>query len=146
MGSIVLLLACGNKMQTREAVERGILKGVAPSGIKSDSMDVHITDLKFHGNKADAVVAFVPKGGRISDGIVMRYGLEQRDGEWVIVSRSGMDMKQHAGGMTTPPSMMDGNSGAVDPMPNAIPGVAPSSRPLPPGHPPLHDGPSGTPQ
>lgn len=117
------------------------MKGIAPSGIKPESMDVRVGDLKFNGNKADAVVSFAPKGGRISDGLTMRYGLELRDNEWVIVSRSGMDMKQHAGTMSPAPSTMDGNAGAVDPMPNAIPGVAPTSRPLPPGHPPLHETP-----
>ncbi len=124
-------------MQTREAVEKGVLKGVASRGINADSMDVTVTHVDFHGKQADAVVSFAPKGGKLSDGLTMRYTLEQRGDEWVITNRSGMNMQKHAGTMQPPPPTMDGNSGAVDPMPNAIPGVAPSSRPLPPGHPPL---------
>ena len=131
-------VSCGNKMQTREAVERGVLKGVASRGINADSMDVSVTHVDFHGKQADAVVSFAPKGGKISDGLTMRYTLEQRGNEWVIVNRSAMNMQQHTGGMQSPPSVMDQNSGAVDPMPNALPGIAPSSRPLPPGHPPLN--------
>ncbi len=131
----VTLISCGGRMQTREAVERGVLKGVAARGINANSMDVSVTSVKFHGKQADAVVSFAPKGGRLSDGLTMRYTLDQRDGEWVITGRSGMNMQQHAGGMQTAPPMMDQNSGAD----TATPG---SERPLPAGHPPL----DGTPR
>ncbi len=129
----IFSVACGNKLQTREAVERGVLKGVASRGINPDSMDVSVTSVKFHGNAADAVVSFAPKGGKISDGLTMRYQLEQRGNEWVITGRSALDMKQHSGGMQSPPSMMDQNSGAPSPDPGIM------GRPLPPGHPPLTD-------
>ncbi len=131
-------LSCGNKMQTREAVEKGVLKGVASRGINADSMDVSVTHVDFHGKQAEAVVSFAPKGGKLTDGLTMRYTLEQQGNEWVITKRSGMNLQQHSGGMQPAPSVMDQNSGAVEPMPNAIPGAAPSSRPLPPGHPPLN--------
>lgn len=113
-------------MQTREAVEKGVLKGVASRGINPDSMDVSVTSVKFHGKEADAVVSFAPKGGKLSDGLTMQYRLEQKGDDWVITGRSAMNLKQHAGGMQTPPPTMDQNSGAV-------------THPLPPGHPPLTD-------
>ena len=57
-----------------------------------------MTRVKFHGDQADAVVSFAPKGGKISDGLTMRYQLEQRDNEWVITGRSALNMRQHTGG------------------------------------------------
>lgn len=137
-----VLCSCGNKMDTREAVERGVLKGVAARGINPDSMDVSVSSVKFHGKDAEAVVSFAPKGGKISDGLTMRYMLEQRNNEWVITGRSGLNMKNHTNGMQPAPSAMDQNSGAdtVTPAPSnagSDPGQA-----LPSGHPPL----SGSPQ
>jgi hypothetical protein len=124
-------------MQTRDAVEKGIIKSVASKGITPDKMDVTVTHVDFNGKHAEAVVSFAPKGGKITDGLTMRYKLEQRGDEWVVTDRSGLNMQQHSNGMQPAPSTMDQNSGAVDPMPNALSGVAPSSRPLPAGHPPL---------
>ncbi len=139
----VVVCSCGNKMQTREAVERGVLKGVASRGINPNSMDVSVSSVKFHGKQADAVVSFAPKGGKISDGLTMRYTLDQRDNEWVITGRSALNMSQHTNGMQPAPSMMDQNAGAdtMTPGSSSSPGSDPG-RPLPPGHPPLH----GTPQ
>ncbi len=116
----LFLCSCGSKARTREAVERGIRKGVSErSGLNMSNMDITVNSVNFHGNKADAVVAFAPKGGLISQGLVMRYTLEQRGDEWVIVGRSQADMRSHAG--------TSENNGAA---------------PLPPGHPGL----SGTPK
>ena len=97
--AVLCLTACGNKLQTREAVERGIRKGVEQRGLNLDAMDVHIQNLNFHGNKADATVGFFPKGGQLSEGMTMHYTLEQRENEWVIVGRSQSDMSQHSGAM-----------------------------------------------
>jgi hypothetical protein len=114
-------------MQTREAVERGLLKGLPARGINASSMDISVTSVKFEGKRAIAVVSFAPKGGKISDGLTLPYTLEQRDGEWAITGHPGMNVKQHAGGMQVPPSMMDQNAGA--------------DRPLPAGHPPIDGAP-----
>ena len=94
--------ACANKLQTREAVERGIRKGVQQRGLNVDAMEVRVQTVDFHGNKADATVGFFPKGGQLSQGMTMHYTLEQRENEWVIVGRSQSDMHQHSGNSQVP--------------------------------------------
>ncbi len=108
-------------MHTREAVERGVRKGVSAGGLNMENMDMTVNSLNFHDNKADAVVAFSPKGGLISQGVTMRYTLEQRGNDWVIVKRSLADMRSHTG--TTAPG--PGDTGAD----------------LPAGHPSLNGNP-----
>jgi hypothetical protein len=122
----VLLVSCNNGMRTREAVERDIRKSVGRRGdLNMNNLDVTVNSVNFHGNKADAVVGFMPKGGLISQGMTMRYTLEQRGNEWVIINRQMGDMHAHTGAAGAPSGTPD-NSGA----------------PLPPGHPAL----DGTPK
>lgn len=113
-------------MQTREAVERGVRKGVQQRGLNLETMDVRVQTVKFHDNKADATVGFFPKGGQLSQGMMMHYTLEQRDNEWVITGRSQADMHQHSGGTQMPaPGSMGAGPGTGDQAGN----------PLPSGHP-----------
>lgn len=119
MVGLLVSVACGNKLQSREAVERGIRKGIQQRGFNLETMEVKVSNVTFHDNKADATVGFFPKGGQLSQGLMMHYTLEQRDSEWVIVGRSQADMKQHSGGaQMAAPSQMG----------------APGAQ-LPPGHP-----------
>jgi hypothetical protein len=122
----VLLVSCNNGMRTREAVERDIRKSVGRRGdLNMNNLDVTVNSVNFHGNKADAVVGFMPKGGLISQGMTMRYTLEQRGNEWVIINRQMSDMHAHTGAAGAP-----GNSAG----------------PLPPGHPSLDGTANGTPK
>ena len=127
---VIGFCSCGNKLQTREAVEKGIRKGVSDRGVNVDAMDVTVGNVSFHGNQADATVSFTPKGGKLSDGLTMRYTLEQREGQWVIVGRSQMDMSKHAGSTQTPGAAT--GSGPDNQAGNPAPAA---SRALPPGHP-----------
>lgn len=111
--ALVILSSCSNKLKTREAVERGVRDGVVKRGLNIDAMDVTVTKVDFHGNEAEAVVAFTPKGGRLSDGLTWRYTLQQQNDHWVIVKGSQAGSAPHG---STAPS--DGNA-------------------LPAGHPPL---------
>lgn len=138
-----VVVACGNKLQTREAVERGVRKSLSQrSGLNMSAMNVSVTSVTFHDNKADAVVSFTLKGGNLSSGLVMRYTLEPKNGEWAIVGRSQADMSQHMG--STPGAGHGGSPGANPhgngaPMQPGMP-IPPSALPngqLPPGHPPL---------
>ncbi len=99
LAGLLASMACGNKLQSRDAVERGIRKGIQQRGLNLETMEVKVENVTFHDNKADATVGFFPKGGQLSQGMMMHYTLEQRDNEWVIVGRSQADMKQHSGGM-----------------------------------------------
>jgi hypothetical protein len=128
--SCAAVISCGNKMQTREAVERGVRNSLSKrSGLNMNAMDVSVTSVKFHDNKADAVVSFTPKGANLSSGLMMRYTLEPRDGEWTIVGRSQADMSQHMG---SAPGANPHGSG-----PGMQPGVPLPPSAMPPGHPPL---------
>ncbi len=126
----VLLSSCNNGMRTRGAVERDIRKSVGQRGdLNMNNLEITVNSVNFHGDKADAVVGFMPKGGLISQGMTMRYTLEQRGNEWVIINRQMGDMHAHQGG-----------AGA----PGGTPGN--SATPLPPGHPSLSGTPNGTPK
>lgn len=127
-------VACGNKLQSREAVERGIRKGIQDRGLNLQTMEVKVENVTFHDNKADATVGFFPKGGQLSQGMMMHYTLEQRDNEWVIVGRSQSDMKQHSGGMQMGAPM---GSQSMGTHPMGTPGAQ-----MPAGHPPI----AGTPK
>ena len=115
-------------------MERAIRKGVR--GVNLESMDVNLANVNFTGKQADATVSFTPKGGLLSQGVTMRYTLEQKDGDWVIVSRSQAGTSKHAGDMQAPPAAIPPRG--VD---NQAGSPAPEgSQALPPNHPPL-DGP-----
>lgn len=101
--AIVLLPACSNHLRTREAVERAIRNRVSEHGLNADNMDVTIASLKFHGDRADTLVAFTPKGAPISQGMSMRYTLEQRGGKWIVIGQSQADVKNHIGDTGLPP-------------------------------------------
>jgi hypothetical protein len=123
-------ISCGNKLQTREAVERGIRKSLSQrSGLNVNAMDISVASVTFKDNRAETVVNIAPKGQNLSAGMTMHYTLEQKDGEWSIVGRSQADMGQHMG--RTPGANPHGDS-STSPIPGA----------LPPGHP----APTGTQQ
>ncbi len=89
-------------------------------------MDVDIVNVEFHGDKADAQVEIRPKGATHGAGMQMRYGLEARDGRWVVVSHADSagahggaipgSANPHAG---TPPP--DSGAGAKMPSPQDLP-------------------------
>jgi hypothetical protein len=140
----VSIISCGNKMQTREAVERGVRTYLSQrSGLNMKAMDVTVTSVKFHDNKADAQVSFTLKGGNLSSGLVMGYTLEPKNGEWSVMGHSQSDMSQHTGGAA--PGAPNANPHGGAPVPGMQPGVplpqsALPNGQLPPGHPPLTSG------
>ena len=126
----LLLLAvccgCSRKTENTEAVRQAIIQRVSKS-MSLDQMDVSVTSVSFHGDQADAVVAFVPKG-MPSSPVTFQYNLERQGSAWVV---KGHAQSANHGG----PAM-----GQPDPHSGA-PGSLPS------GHPALSGQPSsGTPQ
>ncbi len=86
------------------------------SGLDMKSLDVNTTSVTFDKNMAYATVAFHPKGDpAVNSGMVMKYTLEDRGGNWVVVSVADSQGHGFAG------------HGAA------------SGTPLPPGHPPVND-------
>ena len=121
------LAGCHSAMENKEAVQRGIWDRLKATGFTPETMDVDVTNVEFHGNKADAQVEIRPKGATHDAGMKMSYGLEARDGRWVVVSHADStgahggavpgSPNPHAGAMPPP----DSGAGAKMPSPQDLP-------------------------
>lgn len=83
-------------------------------------MDVNVTSVSFHGDQADAVVSFVPKG-MPSSPVTFQYNLQREGNAWVIKGHA--QSANHGGG----------GMGQTDPH-AAIPGGMPAGHPGIDGH------------
>ncbi|HLH05556.1 MAG TPA: hypothetical protein VKX25_22500 [Bryobacteraceae bacterium] len=113
--AILVLAACGDRLNSREKVQEAIMQRLEQSsGLNLKSLDVTTTSVTFDKNLAYATVAFHPKNDpSVNSGMSMKYTLEKRNGKWVVV---GVADSQGHGLAGRPPA------GAED---------------LPPGHPPV---------
>jgi len=85
-------------------------------------MDIELRHVTFHGQEAEAVVRFMPKGGDPASGMSISYTLEQQNGAWVVKKKT--DSGAHGAAATPRPSI---------PLPS-------QSGALPPGHPSMGGG------
>ena len=85
---MVLLVACGDHLETREKVQEAIMQRLEQStGLDLKSLDVTTTSVTFNKNLAYATVSFHPKNDpSVNSGMTMKYTLEKRDGKWVVVN------------------------------------------------------------
>jgi hypothetical protein len=120
--AILVLASCRNESKSRDAVQEAILHRLqASTGLDLKSLDVTTTSISFEKNLAYATVAFHPKDDpSVTNGMSMKYTLEERDGKWVVLNVA--DSQGHGVGG-------HGAAGAA---------------PLPAGHPPI-DGASPAP-
>jgi hypothetical protein len=95
--AVLALAGCSKNIDNKDAVAASVKKYVAGKGINVDQMNVNVNTVSFHGNQADAQVAFVPKGG--GSGVSANYQLERVKDEWVVKSRSTMNTLDHTRGM-----------------------------------------------
>ena len=102
----LLLSGCAKNIDTKEAVQDGVRKGVAKRGIDVDQMDVNVTSVSFHGKTADATVAFAVKGSPATSGVSVNYQLERVKDEWVVKSRAPMNAAGHTQGGALPGSSL----------------------------------------
>ena len=118
----ILLVACGNGMQSKEKVQAAIMDRIqTKTGLDLKGLDVTTTSISFEKNKAYATVAFHPKGdSSVSHGMEMKYTLEQHDGQWQVVS-------------------------VADPHGNPAPSPSGAGGQLPPGHPSVEGATPGQP-
>ena len=63
-----------------------------------DQMDVNVTSVSFHGDYADAVVSFVPKG-MPSSPVTFQYNLQRQGSGWVV---KGHAQSTNHGGTSQP--------------------------------------------
>jgi len=129
------LLACNSARKNDDAVRQGIVDYLAQRGLNVQGMDVKVTNLEMNGSQADATVAITPKGGNPSQGMSMKYHLEQRDGKWAVTGKQDAGASPHGGGAMPPASPgMENPHGAMPPA-GAAPGASgkmPSPADLPP--------------
>ena len=84
--------------------------------------------IQFNGDKADATVLFVPKGGNPSQGMTLHYQMRQRSGRWEVVNTQDSG---HAASVA-PGAANPHGGGAEGPAPDNPHGAMPSPNDLPP--------------
>ncbi len=123
-----LLLAvccgCARKAENTEAVRQAIIQRVSKS-MSLDQMDVNVTSVSFHGDQADAVVSFVPKG-MPSSPVTFQYNLERQGSGWVVKGHA--QSANHGGGAM---GQGDPHAGALPSDHPAISGQPSSTTPKP---------------
>ncbi len=119
---IVLLTSCRASIKNKEKVQDAILQRLqTSSGLDLKSLDVTTTSVTFDKNVAYATVAFHPKNDpSITNGMTMKYTLEDRDGKWVVVNvadSQGHGLAGHtaAGADQLPPGHPPVNGSAASP-------------------------------
>jgi hypothetical protein len=97
LAAVLLLMACGNDMKSRDSVRQAILSRLQDhSGLDLKNLDVN-------------TVFFHPKGdSKLDGGLTMKYTLTERDGKWVVASVAdsqghGMAGSAPAGSTELPP-------------------------------------------
>ncbi len=110
----IVLGACAHKAENNDAVRAAIVQHVAKT-MSLDAMDVQVSSVTFHGDSADAVATFVPKGMPNSS-VSFNYDLERDGAGWKVKGRGRMNANHGQGAQIAP--------GTADP-----------ASPLPPGHP-----------
>lgn len=92
------LCGCARKAENTEAVRQAILQRVSKS-MSLEQMDVTVTSVSFHGDQADAVVSFAPKG-MPSSPVTFQYNLQRQGSSWVVQGHA--QSAGHGGGMSRP--------------------------------------------
>jgi hypothetical protein len=131
------LAACNRGIQTKEAVRQGVMDHLKARNM-SGNMNVDVTSVQFNGNRAEATVSVVPKGGSTEQGMSIGYQLEQQGKKWVVVGRKDAGGMPHGGAMPAAGAM----PGAENPHGSEMPasgaenphgsGKMPSPEDLPP--------------
>lgn len=129
--SFLMVWGCGDRLHNKDLVQQAILKRLKEhSGLDLNDMDVTTTSVTFDKKMAYATVSFHPKSDPgVNSGILMKYTLQERDGEWQVTNVGD----SHGGSLT---SHTGGQMG----------GGQPGGAQLPPGHPEVDNLPPGHPQ
>jgi hypothetical protein len=126
---LIPLLAACNGGHSRDAVRQGVIDHLTKVGMNIAGMNVNVTAVQMNGNQAEATVSFTPKGGSASQGMSMKYHLEQRGSNWVVTGRQDASASPH-GGAVMPRAASGEAAGAANP--HAGGSRMPSPEDLPP--------------
>jgi hypothetical protein len=129
--AVLCLAGCNRGGQNKDAVRQGVLEYLSGrKDLNIGSMDVAVTSVQFNGDKADATVSFAPKGVSASQGMTMRYQLEQQGNRWTVVGRQDSG---HAGAVAPGAANPHGGGAVPEGAPNPHGGARmPSPEDLPP--------------
>ena len=119
------LAACNSARKNNDAVRQGVIDYLAQKGLNVQGMDVTVTNLETNGSQADASVSITPKGGNPSQGMSMKYHLEQHDNKWAVVGRQDTGATPHGGGMPPAGAGTENPHGGGAMPPAGAPGAAP---------------------
>ena len=114
MALVLALAGCARKVESNDAVRQAIVQHVSKT-MSLGAMDVQIGTVEFHGDTADAVATFVPKG-MPNSAVSFNYTLEREGSGWKVKGRGHMNAEHGKGAQLPAP-------GAGD------------SQGMPPGHP-----------
>lgn len=122
------LTACNRGNQDTAAIRQGVLDHLSGRNLNVASMDIDIPAVQFNDDKADVTVVFRPKGATGSQGMTLRYQMQQAGGHWTVVST------QDSGHAATPvPGTPNPHGGDGQPPATGSPhGAMPSPEDLPP--------------
>ena len=132
--AVVIVMAtvasCSRGVNSKSAVERAIEAHLGRnSSLALNAFTTEISDVKFEGDNAEAVVKFESKQAPHMS-VQVRYMLRKEGDHWVVQSSSGMGGNAHSGGM--PQSQGQGANPHED---LGVPTRPPSSEPQPkPSH------------
>jgi hypothetical protein len=91
--------SCNRGINSRSAVERAIEAHLERnSSLALNAFTTKISDVKFEGDNAEAVVKFESKQAPHMS-VQLRYTLRKEGNHWVVQSSSGMGGNPHGGGM-----------------------------------------------
>jgi hypothetical protein len=104
--AIVLAMAtaasCNRGINSKDAVERAIQAHLERnSGLALNAFTTEISNVKFEGDNAEAVVKFESKQAPHMS-VQVRYTLRKEGDKWVVQSSSDMGGNPHGGGMPQP--------------------------------------------
>lgn len=136
---LLAVTGCKKPSQDPGAIRKAVVEYLAAKGMTEKMMDIDVKNVNFHGDEADALVAFRGKGAPDSTGFSTSYILARKGDGWVVKGRKDSGANPHGAGMTAPPGM----GGMANPH-EASPGgaITPDRMPpsagdmkMPPGHP-----------
>jgi hypothetical protein len=112
----LLLAGCSKDIQNKDAVRQGVVDYLSKKGFNLNQMEVEIKQVNFQQDKAQAMVAFKPKGGQAADGMSLSYQLEKKGNKWEVVKAApGGGANPHGGEMAPPMGMPPAGGGAMPP-------------------------------
>jgi hypothetical protein len=96
--AMVTTASCSRGINSRRAVEKAIEAHLERnSSLALNAFTTEISDVKFEGDNAEAVVQFKSKQAPQMS-VQVRYTLRKEGDHWVVQSSSGMGANPHGGG------------------------------------------------